>query len=308
MLKEKFLLKNRNYVFGPFVPLFIQWLPITAVSQTSSFTNSEYQRRWGVYATSPPEKKELIDVLAATLNRDLMYITVTEFDNSFGYDISKLFPNILVLGASAGHVPIPLFMGGRKPPAPRVPVKESRAVLSFAGSQSEHTLRPSLIASLEAEMGSMFDVFRTKVTEDWVTRLVQSSVALAPRGVGRGSFRLTEVLQLGMPAVYVYIGGDASWLPYSSVVSMPSGPVLAMPYPGPFSPTEEKLQAAKSIARALETLNDAYLEKLHRRALQLAETHFSQCALMRHISGFMAYGGEGGQGSDLECVHATPEF
>ena len=48
-------------------------------------------------------------------------------------------------------------------------------------------------------------------TEDWISKIQNTKFNLAPRGFGRTSFRLCEIIQLGIIPVYIY--DDIPWLP-----------------------------------------------------------------------------------------------
>jgi hypothetical protein len=54
--------------------------------------------------------------------------------------------------------------------------------------------------------------FKINPSNEWEHDISRSKFNLAPRGFGRTSYRLAEIIQIGRIPVYLY--DDISWLPY----------------------------------------------------------------------------------------------
>ena len=52
------------------------------------------------------------------------------------------------------------------------------------------------------------------LSKNWKTDISHTKFNLAPRGYGRTSYRLAEIIQIGRLPVYMY--NDVSWLPYAA--------------------------------------------------------------------------------------------
>ena len=116
---------------------------------------------------------------------------------------------------------------------------------------------------------------------DVYTQLAANSkVSLCPRGWGRTSYRLYEMLNLGLIPIHVYY--DIPWLPYPDLYKKIG-----------FSTDLEGLP------NLLKNINDMDLQELERkeeRIRSLKATHFTYEGVLNQISLFMKDGG-----SDLRC-------
>jgi hypothetical protein len=124
---------------------------------------------------------------------------------------------------------------------------------------------------------------------------------LVPRGYGRASFRMSEVVQIGRVPVYIY--DDCAWLPYGrSDLDM-----HALGYVG-------RVGHLAQLVRALERATPAEVQgKLAR--VRGAREYYTYAGVMHQIRLFLAhpFSGDGGAGggnhsehSHLSCTECLP--
>lgn len=82
-------------------------------------------------------------------------------------------------------------------------------------------LRPSfefhrLLSSLKRFATSEGLKLKMGESEHWLEDMLSTKFNIAPRGFGRTSFRLTEIIQMGRLPVYLYT--DIPWVPYGGNV------------------------------------------------------------------------------------------
>jgi len=113
--------------------------------------------------------------------------------------------------------------------------------------------------------------------EDWRTVMANSSVSLCPRGTGRTSYHLMEVLQAGLIPVHVHLdageGEEESWVPYEGLFDQ-------IGFTTPIS----------RLPSLLENLKGMSQEDLGRReamAVSLRETHFLMGGALEQIKRFL---------------------
>eukprot|EP00808_Paulinella_micropora_P012851 g42455.t1 len=178
--------------FGPYIPLFIQWTDISVINLG---------------------KKRLVQAFLKKLKSDVPYITITQHDDGLEM-FGELPPNLLQLSAGGvGSAAIPLIMGELTALDTKTIQKTGNWTfdVSFLGS----------IRSIRAELMDVTKSYSTKPslrsffgkTLTWREIMKTTKFQLCPRGYGRTSFRLAEVIQLGLIPIYVY--DDFEWAPYS---------------------------------------------------------------------------------------------
>jgi hypothetical protein len=176
--------------FYPVIPLFVQWTD-------------------GLFG---PDKiqVQLKEVITDVISPEFIYATVTQHDygepaHAFS---CEMYNNVLVLSAGGwGNVALPLIKGshghhGLSSDRPR------STLFSFIGA-----IHRSRVLMLKGFNESTFpkDWF-TPQQGDWKGPASSSVFMLAPRGFGRNSFRLSELVQYGsMPII---LGDDIPWTPY----------------------------------------------------------------------------------------------
>jgi hypothetical protein len=186
-------------MFKGMIPLFIQWTDIMVLAMRGS----------------PDIQLRLFSVLPSLLRPDILYVTVSQHDYGLGANLTRNHPNILILSAGGyGHVPLPLVKGELKYiEAPQNPDNFTYD-FSFFGKIT-HESRAAIFIEFQRAL-DFFDANYKFCSQDdhWSKKMAQTKFNLAPRGLGRASFRLSEVVQLGRIPIFLY--DDEAWLPYGS--------------------------------------------------------------------------------------------
>lgn len=152
------------------------------------------------------------------LSQDGSYFTVSQFDDGPFEDFPQ---NTLIFSAGGNRekgniVPIPLVCGSI--PKEIIPNKEKTIFASFVGSRNTHPIRMDMCKYLSGKDGYTITAgnWSTSVPMDNFMQFLDitcaSKFALAPRGYGKSSFRLYEILQLGAVPVYI---SDIHYLPWT---------------------------------------------------------------------------------------------
>ena len=103
-----------------------------------------------------------------------------------------------------------------------------------------------------------------------------SMANLCPRGFGRSSYHLAEVIQMGRVPIHIYDDGDIPWLPYERLFRRDIG----------FATT---LSGLPALLRRLERnhSNPDELARRERAISRLRATHFTFEGAMDQIAKFM---------------------
>lgn len=158
------------------------------------------------------------EILDSTLSSDGKYFTVCQFDDG----PMEKFPDDTLIFSAGGNregdniIPIPLICS----PIPKelVPTKEKTIFASFVGSRNTHPIRMDMCNKLKNNedykiySGNWSAQVPMDNFKNFVDITCSSKFALAPRGYGKQSFRLYEILQLGTVPVYI---SDEHYLPWS---------------------------------------------------------------------------------------------
>ena len=206
-----------DYAFWyPLVPIFAQWTDAAVLNAKTTELNA------------------LFNGPSSPFRDDIIYITVGQHDEGFLNINNKncsAYRNILIMSAGGwGSVPLPLIKGFMHPSIENFPSWQRRTrklVLSFAGKL--HKGRDKMVRALDA---STLPRGMWRTAEGDLRQASNDAVfGLTPRGHGRSSYRLYELLQIGIPTMYLY--DDLPWLPYTKV--QPSlwdagGIAFAVPY------------------------------------------------------------------------------
>jgi len=146
------------------------------------------------------------------------YFTVCQFDDG----PFEKFPDDTLIFSAGGNregdniIPIPLICNSI--PKELIPNKEKTIFASFVGSKNTHSIRMDMCNHLSGKEGYEISAgnWSTEVPMDNFKRFLDitcsSKFGLAPRGYGRSSFRLYEILQLGSVPVYI---SDIHYLPWT---------------------------------------------------------------------------------------------
>jgi hypothetical protein len=215
-----------------------------------------------------------------------LYVTLSHNDDGIeGSDFwaGTLPPNLLVMSQGGkGHVPLLLWLRTLHPTAFKI--RDSYEYdLVFMGGTGTHWIRPFLRDAMLTELGNRSHF---GISSLWKRAYRRAKFILAPRGYGRNSYRLTEVLQAGMIPIYVY--DDFIWLPYYDVINWSEFAVIVK-----WNEFNESLPRLKNTS-----VNR--IREMRLRVRELYETHFTPEAVFKHIFGFLR---GGFMGSDLRCAN-----
>jgi hypothetical protein len=152
------------------------------------------------------------------LNPNMKYFTVAQHDDA----VREKLPKDTICfnaGGNGGGIPIPLICSSIK--ESRKPKVENRDIFcSFIGSLT-HPIRIDMYNVLKNDPKYYLRVgqWTSSVSDDNFQNFLdvtsRSTFALCPRGYGRSSFRLYEVMQLGTIPVFIY---DDKWVPFEDEI------------------------------------------------------------------------------------------
>jgi hypothetical protein len=262
--------RNRPFTdFGPFVPLFVPW------------TRMWHYCWWG-------RRKQYLDLLHGVLScikPSFLYVTFVV--NSFGVEgrderYNILPPNLLILSAGGkGHIPLLLWSTTYNPSAFPITTNYHYDVV-FLGVLFTHWLRRFTADFFQRELGNRT---RIDLTPEWRDVYATSKYILAPRGGGRNSYRLAEILQMGMVPIYVY--NDIIWLPYYDSINWRGFSLVV------------RFDKLASVLPIIRNTTGEEIARMRARVHELYETHFSVQGTFDQIFKFL---GAGFDGSDLRCA------
>ena len=269
--------------FGPFIPILMPW------NDLFNTNHQEYDR--------------MLQTLQKSLRPDVAYITIAQFtagllgkqhgksDQHFAkrLDFMKTIPNVLVVSSAGyGHVPIPHLLNEVKVLDESVfkPMAKRDLLVSFLGNYfTDHNgFRRRMRKMVDEQcksLGVKCDMHNRKTKEPvWQQIGANSKVSLCPRGLGRTSYRLYEMLTLGLIPIHVY--HDIPWLPYPDLYHKIG-----------FS---TDLEGLPNLLKKINDMDLQELERMEKRIRSLKATHFTYEGVLNQISLFMKNGG-----SDLRC-------
>ena len=156
--------------------------------------------------------------LDSVLSLDGKYFTVSQFDDG---PFEKFPEDTLIFSAGGNRegdniIPIPLICS----PIPKelIPNKEKTILASFVGSRDTHPIRMDMCNHLsgkeeyEISAGNWSTTVPMDNFKKFLDITCSSKFGLAPRGYGKSSFRMYEILQLGTVPVYI---SDVHYLPWT---------------------------------------------------------------------------------------------
>jgi hypothetical protein len=159
------------------------------------------------------------------LNQKMKYFTVAQHDDA----IREILPPDTICfnaGGNGGGIPIPLVCS---PINEELKHNNERNIFcSFVGSIT-HPIRMALYNKLAGNPKYHFSAkqHNCTVSKDELSNFLditsRSIFSLCPRGYGRSSFRLYEVMQLGSIPVFVY---DEKWTPFEDEIDWSEFSVL----------------------------------------------------------------------------------
>jgi hypothetical protein len=224
--------------FNGFIPLFIQWTDIHCL-------DFEPKKSKAI-----PLFKDLNSLLKQILRPDVLYLLVTQDDQGMTMKGHHENPNVLSLSAGGyGHIPIPLIKGELNYSNPLSADKYTHEI-GFYGNVRPRLSRSRMLTEMQQSSHRIGLKTEFKTTHNWDEVIKNTKYNLAPRGFGRTSYRLSEIVQLGRLPVYMY--DDFQWLPYEGS----DAHISNFGYIG-------KMGQTKDLAKKLkETNNDDYDKKI----------------------------------------------
>lgn len=260
--------------FGSFIPLLIPWVSI-----------------WSNNDNKYPDG--FVDKLLSVIRPDMAYITVSQNDEGLpGKNEMPLLSNVLVLSAGGyGHVPIPLLK--RDIPllneTTRVPISNRTWFVSYVGTlgNAPHRMRRRMNKALVQQAQPYLQHHSQGLENEgtWHRIMADSMFSMAPRGFGRTSYHLMEVLQSGLIPIHIYEDNAVPWIPYMTLYQEKE-----LGYVSTIGGLPNLLGTLRSM-----TANDIAAQEA--RVASYRESHFAPAGIMHQIRSFML-----DEGSDLECV------
>ena len=272
---ERFCCDRPLSDFGGLVPLFLQWNDNANLAHYNNFDTPEFQRFF------------------SHLRQDVLYVTVSQSDNGINHIVPDTFPfpnqtwNILVFSAGGfGHIPIPLLMG-------ELPVEHLASsfkyTISFTGTAHAFSkVRTETIAVATQVSKNNGISFTHYSGPRWKDINRKTALNLAPRGFGRTSFHLYELIQMGFIPVHIY--DDHEWLPYRGT------PAFLKEFGWSVKITEYR-EWLEQISRIVMSGGNLDLDEKRRRLLRYRKSHYTYEGVLNHIEHFLRSDGL----SDLSC-------
>jgi len=212
--------------------------------------------------------------LDSILFSDGRYFTVCQFDDG---PFEKFPDDTLIFSAGGNRVgnniiPIPLICSSI--PRELIPNKEKTIFASFVGSRNTHSIRMDMCNHLSGKEGYEISAgnWSTEVPMDNFKRFLDvtcsSKFGLAPRGYGRSSFRLYEILQLGTVPVYI---SDIHYLPWTDELDWND---FCVPI------NEDEIEDIDTI---LKSIDDVEYSRLLENGKKVYEDYFTLEGLFKNI-------------------------
>ena len=312
--------------YYPLVPLFVQTTDVCVMRDRM-----------------PSVERALLELVRG-LRRDVVYVLVTQDDSGVCFlppEEDCAARNILVLSAGGwGNVALPLirsettpgdFGGGPPPPPPDAHsgAYERSTLISFAGllDTSPGGARRAAVAALRtAGLASEAQFRHYYGGREWKAVVHDTALPLAPRGYGRASFRSSELVQMGLPQLYVY--DDVPWLPYwdpqqpngrpgradvwgpdglglvadiAGLGNVTAGLCAAMLPPG-VPATPSSCPGGLPAGPPFRMHAHSRLARMRARAQELAASHFTYAGVIARIREYLHTPWD----ADLVCVHKPP--
>lgn len=159
---------------------------------------------------------------------------------------------------------------------------DRKYMASYMGSKDHapHNLRGEMLKMMGHWNNNEQNLTYVGRSPNWREVMRNSKVQLAPRGFGRTSYHVVEILQSGLIPVHVY--SDVPWMPYQNLMQKVSFTTSIDDFP--------------EFMKKLAKIDDAKLEQMENEVARLYESHFTKKGIMKHIADFMKHGK-----GDLRC-------
>jgi len=253
--------------FGPFVPVFVQWVHLWV----------NHRDRYDNFTSR----------IFALLEPQYLYITLSHNDDGIeGGDCEndRIPKNLFVMSQGGkGHIPLLLWLKPEN--VSNHPIADRYELdVVFMGSPGSHWVR-----------GKIFDkINKTSLNSyfgwggDWKERYATAKFVLCPRGYGRNSYRLGEVLQMGMLPIYLY--SDILWLPYYDSINWSRFSFVVH---------ANEIETMDGILEQIQKTSAEKVREMRQIVHGLYETHFSVDGVFNQVMRFFT---SGFQKSDLRCA------
>jgi hypothetical protein len=261
-----------DHDFGLFIPILIPWIRVWVLDNR--------RRRTPIYGP-------FLLAIFRWLLPDFLYVTVTQNDDGLEGRESTfpIPPNIFVLSQGGkGHIPILLFRGVLNPRnSSRTRHFEFDTV--FLGSIDR--IRPAR-ARLFNDVNRVFPntSLVSRRVSNWMEVYARSKTVLCPRGFGRTSYRLGEVLQMGLIPIYIY--SDFPWLPYYDSINWST-----------IGYSAKVDEVVMTLTRVKANLTIERVWRMQQRIRSLYRTHWTPTGILAQIFNLLNVGFGG---SDLRCA------
>ena len=319
-------------LFYPLVPLFVQTVDACLLGCCASMM--------GYAAPDSTANDALLALVRSGLRRDVIYVIIAQADAGLCFlppNEDCAARNILVLSSGGwGNVVLPLIkgvvaaddFGGAPPPDAGTAAPYTRsALVSSTASDNSHPMRAGVRAALSAALPLPGQFRHFYGGPEWKGVVHDSVLSLSPRGYGRTSFRMSELVQMGIPQLYVY--SDVPWAPYwdpkrpegrpgrtdvwgpdgLGFVSNPDGLgavvdrlCAAMLPPAaaaaPAQDTEKACPGGIPVGPPFTVHRGSRIDRMAARAKELAASHFTTAGVLQRILEFVATPWD----ADLLCV------
>lgn len=269
-----FIDKPLSY-FNGMIPLFVQWTDI----HVNAFAGRNQ---------SLPIYSQMTNRISQLLRDDVIYFTVVQDDEGLTSRLADLKPNILSFSAGGyGHIPIPLVKGELEYSSPHTFSHD----VSFLGTTRHGAARTSMLAQIERCANERLMNYEVGSSQLWKKVIEVTRFNLAPRGYGRTSYRLTEIIQIGRIPVYMY--DDNEWLPYgeSNISAKYFG--FSTKFDASESSICDLVQSFKNMT------SSAFTERLD--LVKAAREHYTYAGVIRQMELFFQ-DPLGPTGGELRCV------
>lgn len=260
---------NKNISeFGPYIPVFVPWLNI-------------FKKKRKIY-------KNITQIYFKMLKKDFLYITVSQ--SSYGIEGSTktwdaVPPNLLIIAPSGrGHIPIFLHKGEQQIAEP---LPKNNTIL-FIG-KLKRIKRNLIVKNFQKFFKENITVFHEKV-EDWQNLYRRYDLILSPRGNGRGCFRTTETLLMGLIPILAF--DDFLWVPYLNS-SFPWKDIGFYLLP----------KDVEQFVNVVNKLTPERINFMRKTIVKYRDSHVTMNGTMNQIRLFMKYGYKK---SDLRCDKYHP--
>lgn len=214
------------------------------------------------------------DEMDNNLNKEYKYFTVCQFDDG---PLEKFPEDTLIFSAGGNRegdnvIPIPLICS--QIPKELIPQKEKTIFASFVGSRDTHPIRMDMCKHLsgkdgyEISAGNWSSSVPMENFNNFIDITCSSKFSFAPRGYGKSSFRLYEIMQLGSVPVYV---SNEHYLPWMDELDWND---FCVPV------NEDEIEEIDSI---LKSISDVEYNKLLENGKKVYEEYFTLEGMFKNV-------------------------